>query len=184
MLLLSLAVAGCQEGHGDTAEPPPKEILALGEWRMASLEEDPFPSHQPEEIICPVSSFRIESGQLEVEMDLCNYALLEFSSQQFLAAGTEVELLLLHTGLWAPFPGKAHACLLVDGEVFFEVEPNIPASAEFFFHETALSSDIKDGATIQLHIHGSTEQEEGQDTAAPPRHGANDWRIGYFNRKE
>jgi hypothetical protein len=184
ILLFAVAV-GCMDDASDSGAEYEPELITLTDWELSPLEYDPYEDHQPEEVLCPVSAFRIESAQLEVEMDLCNYASLQFTAQQFVAKGTAVELLLLHTGLWAPVAGQAHVSLLIDGEVFFEETPNIPAQAQFFFHETELSADLEEGAPIHVHIHGSlSSEEDAEDTGEASRHGANDWRIGYFNRKD
>ena len=150
--------------------PPFSPILIdLLDWRLGDLGTDPLIDHQPEQIDCSPASFRIESEQLEVETDLCNYALIDFPLLQNVPKGAPADLLLLHTGLWAEEPAEAHAAMLINGTIFWEVEVPIPSSAEFFFFEGTFPVDAEEGDTIQLHVHN---------------HGANDWRLGYFRRME
>ena len=144
-------------------------LIDLEDWRFGDLHSDPLIEHQPEQVECGPTSIQIESQQLEVETDLCNYALIDFSLLQDVPKGTMADFLLLHTGLWAEEPATAHAALLINGVPFWETEESIPASAEFFFYEGPLPVDAKEGDTIQLHVHN---------------HGANDWRLGYFRRME
>ena len=141
----------------------------MTDWRPGDYTKDPFASHQPETIECPVTSFRLESGQLEVETDLCNYAFIEFPLLQDISPDQVATLLILHTGLWSAVPAQAHVALAINGTVFWEAEPEIPASAEFFFHEAPLNIEAKVGDPVQLHVHN---------------HGANDWRLGYFTLVE
>ena len=143
------------------------DLIDMYDWRLGDLTQDPLIEHQPEEIICPINSFRIESEQLEVETDLCNYAFLEFPLLQNISKGEMASLLLLHTGLWAEETATAHIALLINGDVFWEKEVPIPASAEFFFYEGEFPENAKKGDPVQLHVHN---------------HGANDWRLGYFNK--
>ena len=160
-LLLSLAFFSCA---------PFSPILIIAEeWKLGDPNQDPLAHHQPDNIECSIASFRMESEQLEIETDLCNYAFVEFELQQNVKKGMPADFLLLHTGLWAPEPATAHAALLIDGTIFWEQEVPVPASAEFFFHEGEIPVDAPKGSPVQLHIHN---------------HGANDWRLGYFRRLE
>ena len=150
-------------------QPFSPDILNIEDWKMGDPTLDPFSSHQPEEINCSISAFRVESEQLEIDTDLCNYAFIEFAALQNIPQGAPAELLLLHTGLWAPEAAEAHIALLLKDQVFWEITLPIPASAEFFFYEGNFPIPIQRNDPIYLHIHN---------------HGANDWRLGYFNRKE
>ena len=161
IILFSLCTVACT--------PFSPILINMEDWRLGDPSQDPLADHQPETIDCSVTSFRIESEQLEVETDLCNYAFVEFDLLQNVPKGTPADLLLLHTGLWAPEPASAHTALLIDGVIFWEQEVSIPASAEFFFYEGEFPIDASEGSSVQLHVHN---------------HGANDWRLGYFRRIE
>ena len=95
MLLWLIA---CTQTNQDTAQP---EWIDITAFRSASLDEDLFPLHQPETVECPPNAFRVEVNQLEIQTDICNYAIVEWTTQRFVAAGTTFETLILHTGLWS-----------------------------------------------------------------------------------
>ena len=150
-------------------QPFSPDIINIEDWKLGDPTQDPFASHQPAEIDCGIGAFRVESEQLEIDTDLCNYAFIEFASLQNIRKGAPAELLMLHTGLWAPEPAEAHIALLVKDQVFWEATLPIPASAEFFFYEGQFPVSIQADEPIYVHVHN---------------HGANDWRLGYFNLTE
>ena len=158
MLMLMLA---CSQSNQDTGQ---SEWIDIRNFRSA-LEADIFPDHQPESIVCPPNGFRIEVEQLEIQTDICNYAVVEWSTQHKVKAGTTLEALVLHTGLWSLEDASAHFALSIDGELFWEEFPPIPSNTEFFFYEAIWPKDIPIGTKVHLHLHN---------------HGANDWKLGYF----
>ena len=162
-----LWLLGCSAWKVDTAESLPWfEVTA---WRIAEIEHDVFPDHQPEEIECPITGFQVEIDQLEIQTDVCNYAVIEWETLHPVPANTTLEALVLHTGLWAPEEGTAHFALSINGELFWEDFPPIPSNTEFFFYEAIWPNEIPVGSTLQLHLHN---------------HGANDWKLGYFQPQE
>ena len=158
---------GCLEGEKDTESLP--AWIDIESYRQADLATDIFPTHQPEEPNCPANGFRVEVNQLEIQTDICNYAVVEWTTQHDVPANTILEALVLHTGLWALEEGNAHFALSIDGELFWEESPPIPSDTEFFFYETEWPTAIPIGTTVQLHLHN---------------HGANDWKLGYFQPAE
>ncbi len=167
--MIFLLAFSCTSSKSDSSAPPPISIIEIDSWRLGSEIGDPYPDHRPEEIICPPSAIRLELEQLEVQLGICNYAHIIFDVNQDLKAGTAVELLILHTGLWAAEAGRGHAAWSIGSDILWEEEPAIPAQAEFFFSEHTLSRDVSIGEQIHFHLHN---------------HGANDWKVGYFNRIE
>ena len=143
-----------------------KEIIDIQNWKSANLQQDPLPSHQPDTIDCSSTAFRTENAQLEIRTEFCNYAYIEFPALQSLSAGQPVELLLLHSGLWAPEEAEAHVAWFIGSELFWEAHLPIPSSSDFFYYEASLPIAIQKGDPIRIHLHN---------------HGANDWKIGYFN---
>lgn len=115
----------------ETGELPP--WIDIPSYRQADLSTDMFPTHQPEEVACPANGFRVEVNQLEIQTDICNYAVVEWVTQHDVPAKTTLEALVLHTGLWALEEGNAHFALSIDGELFWEESPSIPSDTEFFF---------------------------------------------------
>ena len=162
MLIWMLA---CSQSSLDTGQV---EWIDISNFRSA-LEADIFPSHQPESIECPPNGFRIEVEQLEIQTDICNYAVVEWTTQHVVKAGTTFEALVLHTGLWSLEDTSAHFALSIDGELFWEEFPPIPSNTEFFFYEASWPKEVPSGTKVQLHLHN---------------HGANDWKLGYFQPAE
>ena len=149
-------------------------LIDLYSWKIGTNVGDPYPEHQPEDLDCPATAFRVENEQLEIEMDLCNYAHVFFESNQKVNTGTTIEILILHTGLWAEQAALAHAVISHQDtqgnqHILFEAEPSIPSQAEFFFHEIELETSVSKGDKLHLHLHN---------------HGSNDWKLGYIQRKE
>ena len=139
MLLWLLA---CTQANQDTAQP---EWIDITAFRSASLDDDLFPQHQPETIDCPPNGFRVEVNQLEIQTDICNYAIVEWITQRDVPADTTFEALILHTGLWSIESATAHFALSINGErqLFWEESPPIPSSTEFFFYEASYSNRFR-----------------------------------------
>ena len=169
--LMFTLLLSCQLHSTDSAsnEPLPPEIINLESWRLGSEATDLYPEHIPEEQICPLTAFRMELEQLEIQMGICNYAHVVFELNQDLPAGTKTELLTLHTGLWAEEAGLAHIAWGIEDDILWEATPPIPSQAEFFFTEYTTTEAYKKGDQARLHLHN---------------HGANDWKIGYFKIAE
>jgi hypothetical protein len=171
-MFFSFLLIGCVSNKDDTGGPP-QTLIDLNSWKIGGDNGDPYLEHKPDDFECPPTAFRIESNQLEVEMDICNYAHVVFESNQKVQSGTTIEILILHTGLWAEQAALAHAVIShldqnENNHILFEEEPQIPAQAEFFFHEIEVETTIKKGDSFHLHLHN---------------HGANDWRLGYIQKK-
>ena len=153
----------CSGWKSDTAEMSP--WFEMTDWRTGTLTSDVFPEHQPAEVTCPVTGFQVEIEQLEIQTDVCNYAIVEWTTLTALPENTMLEALVLHTGLWALEESTAHFALSINGVLFWEEYPPIPSDTEFFFYEAQWPEAIPKGSSIQLHLHN---------------HGANDWKMGYF----
>ena len=152
----------CLEFNGTYKEVP---WIDITQFTIADPLNDIFPDHQPDEIDCTANGFQVELDQLEIQTDICNNAIVEWTTQYYIPTGTNFEALVLHTGLWAPEDGNAHFALSIDGELFWEEFPVIPSNTEFFFYEAKWPEQVFPGTTVQLHLHN---------------HGANDWKLGYF----
>ena len=88
-------------GEKETQEEATTTLIDITDWSIIDLEEDILKEHQPEEISCDISAFVVEIEQLEIRTDYCNYAGIQFETLKDLPAGTTLEALVLHTGLWA-----------------------------------------------------------------------------------
>ena len=152
---------GADKNHVDEDIP----WIDLASWQQLDLDLDPLAEHQPDSIDCQLQAFRMEFEQLEIQTEFCNYAALSFQTQKQLPANAQVEALLFHTGLWAIEESTAHFAFFIDGELFWEGHPPIPADSDFFFVEKSLDRAVPTGSTVYFHLHN---------------HGVNDWKIGYI----
>ena len=159
----------CSEKSDTATVVPTKEIADLTRWTIEDPSTAPFSEHRPEVVDCPSTAFELEGDQLEVSTDKCNYVAITFPIVQNVPAGTPVKTLVLHTGLWAPEPGFAHVAWIINDTVFWEENPEIPASTEFYFQESELPFAIGPSDTLHFHLHN---------------HGANDWKIAEFQRTD
>jgi hypothetical protein len=157
-----LLLIGCT---GSAQEELP--LIDLDNWSFVELDSDVLMSHQPEVVECEINAFRVELDQLEIRTDYCNYAAISFTTQIPVKAGETLELLVLHSGLWALETTEAHVAFLLDGEMFWEDNPAIPSQATYFHHDSVSQNDLPVGTELQLHLHN---------------HGLNDWKIGYFRK--
>ena len=137
-------------------------------WAAVAPEDDPYADHRPATVECAGSAFRMETGQLEMQTERCNWFALDFEVLQDVPKGTAVRATLFHTGLWASEPATAHVALQLDGEAVFEVFPPIPSTeTEFFLYEASLPRALRAGSTVHLHLHN---------------HGNNAWVLAEFVR--
>jgi hypothetical protein len=144
---------------------PPEGGLRLDDplrWTMLTPEQDPFVDHRPEDSWCPPNTWGEEDGGLEVQTGACRW----FSASQPLPAalpkGAELEILVWHDLLDAAEPGTGHTGLVVDGEVLWEAEVDIPRPAGILPATVRLPRRVDAGAELTFHVHN---------------HGFNSWTL-------
>lgn len=164
--MIWLFLAACTEKQQAEQEV---DLIDMASWAMIDLDEDIVQEHQPAEVECDISAFSLEIDQLEIQTDYCNYAAIAFETQKDIPAGTMLEALVLHTGLWALEAAEAHFAFYLNGELFWEETRPIPSDTEFFFTEQKISQELPKGSQLYFHLHN---------------HGANDWKLGYFREVE
>ena len=123
---------------------------------------DPFPSHQPETIVCDPLGTHEADGAFEVDTSYCNYALLTQELATDLPAGATLEVLLSHGPLVWTEPAEGHIALALDGIVVWERTISIPSDAWIYQDSVLLKQGAAAGSTWALHCHN---------------HGANSWRL-------
>ena len=131
-------------------------------WTVAELGADPFPEHQPEEILCDGLGLHPEDSAFEVETTYCNYALLEQTLPVDVPAGAELEVLFSHGPLNWTEPTEAHAALTIDGQVLWERTVPIPAEGWFYPDVVVVEHGVPAGSNVTFHCHN---------------HGANSYRL-------
>ena len=146
--------------YGCKAEPP--LLLPPADWELAAQEFDPAPEHRPVDGECPDGSWYEEQDSLEVDTELCTYALLTQDLGADIHASQSWELSLWHARLWAPEATQAHAMLVVDDEIIFELLVEIPAQTDIYPMSGSFSDEHDALAPVVLHLHN---------------HGANTWKL-------
>jgi len=140
-------------------------VIDVTDFKMADQSLDSHPEHRPEVLDCSPGAFTEELGQLEIDTGECDYALIQFSTRFLLPAGTEIEGMVMHSGLFHPDHAQAHYALSIDGILFEESHPAIPSDTDFFFFQGQVESEVPEGSVVMLHLHN---------------HGVNTWRFGHL----
>ena len=83
-------------------------VIDVTDFKMADQSLDSHPEHRPEVLDCSPGAFTEELGQLEIDTGECDYALIQFSTRFLLPAGTEIEGMVMHSGLFHPDHAHAH----------------------------------------------------------------------------
>jgi len=151
---LALLLVGCTGGTG----PP---LIDVDAWRT-DLPSDPIPEHQPEDVHCDAQGWGEEIGGIEVETDLCPYAVLSQPLLDRVREGRSVHILAWHNDLVAPEPATGHMVLAINGVVIWDWEEPIPSRANVFDESVDVPASFETGATVTLHVHN---------------HGANSWNL-------
>jgi hypothetical protein len=173
-ILVSLLVcgwSGCEAkpaegdaGETETGETEPGEFEELVDhelWTWAEADEDPLAAHRPADVNCGIAGWYLEFEKLEVDTNYCNYLALRQPALVPIEQGRGVQLGLYHFNLTAPEPAVAHVAVLVDGQILWEAEIDIPGSAAVHRHEFAAPFSAPAGAEVVFHLHN-----HGQNTWA------------------
>lgn len=162
------ANSDCTQAEIDDAEPV--ELVFADRWQaLGDPTADPFGSHRPATLVCPSGGWGDEFGALEVRTAQCNYLSVEQPLAAKLAVGDTLRLQVWWQNLIALEPATAHLALLVDGELLWELEVEIPgpSSARQFEFPSPVSAEA--GATVNFHLHN---------------HGQNTWTLATLERVE
>lgn len=163
--LFGLACSG--QDSASFAPPPEPEVLDPTTYDLVDAADDPLASHRPDPVDCSSVAFRVETGQLEINTERCNYAMVAFEALQDVPAGTPIRATVFHTGLWAEEPATAHIAWHFNGTVQWEAEPPIPENTAFYLWEGSLPAPLRAGDPVYFHLHN---------------HGVNDWTVSEFVR--
>lgn len=135
-------------------------------WSEYSAEEDPLPSHQPEQIVCGPAGWYVEPAfdvpLLEIDTNYCNYVLLEHPLIVDLAKGDRMSVEVRHYDLLAPEPASAHLAIWFGDSLEWETHVSIPSAAAVETAHWRMSRARKVGEVVRLHLHN---------------HGQNTWLI-------
>jgi hypothetical protein len=147
-------------------EPEPTGPLLLFEWSVAGdLGVDPFPSHQPAELLGCTSTHALmgPSGDVlgfEVETGQCPYFLGLQPVLRSARAGEQIQIEFWHDNLFTD--GVGHLALAAGGRTLWEFSVEMPRGGTRYTEVFELEEDIEEGEEAVFHLHN---------------HGANYWVI-------
>lgn len=158
MLWLLLACAPAV----DSAAPVSFTSLAEA-WAQASADADPLADHRPPDDGCHPAGWGTEGVALEVETGICHYAWMVQPVARAMPAGSTLEGELWSGPLDAAEPAEAHAAILVDDRVLWEITVPIPGEPDIHPIEAELPEGVEAGTLLGFHLHN---------------HGDNAWDLG------
>ncbi len=132
-------------------------------WTPGDPTEDPLASHRPEQDDCPAAAWEVEGEAFEVETGGCPYAWFVQALAQDAAPGALLQGELWHGLLDAQLPAQAHIAVLVDDEVAWEEQVDIPGAPALHTVQARLPEGAPAGARLGFHLHN---------------HGDNSWSLG------
>lgn len=130
-------------------------------------EHDPLADHRPDPTICPASAWGEEFGSLEVRTGECNYLSVEQPLASPIAVGDVLRVQVWWQSLIAIEPATAHLALLIDGELVWETEVEIPGASDAQSILVVSPIAAEADAVVTFHLHN---------------HGANTWTLAEFAR--
>lgn len=157
-LLLSLVACAGRE---------PVALLVGAGWQSAAGGLDPEPSHDPG-LPCGAGGFVEELGGVEVDTEVCPYAVLSQPILADLEAGDTVSINWWHSDLVYGEEAEGHLLLTLNGEVFYEHFAAIPSDATAYLEEVTPRLEAAEGDLMVLHLHN---------------HGFNTWNLFTVERR-
>jgi hypothetical protein len=150
----SAAETATETGGGAEGDFVPLVDHAL--WQMLDGAADPLADHRPATVECGLAGWYVEDEQLEVDTNFCNYLGLAQPGLAAIEQGKRVRLGLYYFDLVAPEPAMGHVAILVDGQVLWEDEIEIPGPAKVFDleFESPLTAELGAEVVFHLHNHG------------------------------
>ncbi len=136
-------------------------------WAALGADADPFASHRPAEIACPEQSWGSEGLTFEVDTTFCDYLSVAQPLLLPVKPDDTVQIVVGHFPLIALEPSEAHAAVVIDGEVAWEVTVPIPSDTQIYEGSWSPGADIAAGAAVVFHLHN---------------HGSNNWFLATLRR--
>lgn len=180
VLLVACSTAGSPseadtELSGDALDAPeialPESVVSLtspAAWAAMGPDDDPFVDHRPSTVDCPGQAWGTEGLTFEIDTGLCDYLTVSQPLAVALSPDHVVAITVGHFPLVALEPAEAHAALVIDGEVIWEVTVPIPAESGVYEATWTPPRPISAGAPFVLHLHN---------------HGSNDWFLATLARR-
>jgi len=157
-------------------EPPSRQSQSLASpnlWEITYLHLPPFPE-QPDDAFCDSQGYTAEllGGVyvFSVLTEFCNYITVTQPSQTRIQTGDSVKLRFWHSQLTAPVNSLATAGLLIDKELIWREQYNIPLSnSSMVTFEWTATQNIPTGTPLFFHVsnHGNNEYSLVELTLIP-----------------
>jgi len=154
----ALALSGCD---GETSEHW-RPLVDHQAWTSLLAERAPLPDHRPDPVVCP-RPYVEEGDAIEIDTGACNYVDLAQPLLRSIEVGDRLALDLWWATLASTEPASGHLALLVDGEVLWEEEVEIPGPADVRSLELESPLSAEAGHELVFHLHN---------------HGYNNWSFG------
>ncbi len=137
----------------DTASGPAVSVVGIDGWQLEDAAADPWAAERPVDADCTLG-WGAEDGVFEVDTQLCTFGTFVQGAQVDIAAGDELELVLIHDALYSPDEGAlAHLAVAVAGQIAWETEIEIPALQNYLRPVFAAPVDAPAGTPIHFHVH-------------------------------
>lgn len=154
-------------GTGGDAASGAAALISNSSWSKTTADDDPLASHRPDSVECPDSATGQEElngdESFSVKTSACNYYSGSQPSLGAVEKGDPIEARIWHFELTSNEPTKAHLAIVLDGDVAWETEVDIPAEQGELLNPTwTAQSDYPAGTTVTFHLHN---------------HGANQWNF-------
>ncbi len=128
-------------------------------WEEVPAAEDPLADHRPTEVLCSVAGWYVEGQSTEVDTNECNYLALRQPTLVDIHEGDTLLINFYHFDLKADDPALAHIAVMIDAELVWEDNIEIPRAAYVHTHELAAPFDAPAGTELNFHLHN-----HGQNT--------------------
>jgi hypothetical protein len=160
--LMAMLLWSCADTPSVVADATNTALTMPELWQKVSAQNDPFLSHRPAELECGLGGVVIEDGILEVDTGRCNYFAASQPLRRDLHSGQTLLLTLYHDDLFSEDGGSAHIALMIDEQLLWETNIEIPSESRLFTTRIPLSDACFVGEEVYFHLHN---------------HGVNHWRL-------
>ena len=146
-------------GSTGTTPREPAQLVTADAWVQVEAAADPYADHRPETVECGLGGIFVEEGELDIDTNLCNYAMIEQPGLAEVRTGDTLTLSMRHFDLTAPEPASAHVALLLGEALAWERTLLIPGPAEVISVDIDAPTDLPAGEPVRFHLHN-----HGQNT--------------------
>ena len=152
----------------DVPVPETAHLTDPHAWSVLEDAADPFADHRPDSVTCPGQAWGSEGLTFEVDTGLCDYLSVAQPALLPLEPSDAVDIVVGHFPLIARQPAEAHAAVLIDGVIAWEVTVPIPSETQVYEAAWSPTEPVPAGAEVVFHLHN---------------HGSNTWFLATLARR-